>query len=62
MQRKWLRRIGEQVIREVVVDRSAIDEEPFRSDIGFQRLDKIFGGQLDRVLADISEQVWSSAA
>jgi type I restriction enzyme R subunit len=50
------------VIREVVVDRAAIDEEPFRSDGGFTRLDKIFGNQLEGVLADMNEYVWEKAA
>lgn len=62
VQRKWLRRIEEQIIREIVVDRAAIDEEPFSKDGGFQRLNKIFGGQLEIVLADINEQVWEKAA
>ena len=50
VQRKWLKRIEEQLLREVVVDRAAIDEEPFRADGGFQRLNKVFGGQLEAVL------------
>src|SRR6266540_2143662 len=53
VQRKWLKRIEEQVLREIVVDRLAIDEEPFNKDGGFTRLNKIFGGELDTVLADI---------
>lgn len=62
VQRKWLKRIEEQLLREVVVDRAAIDEEPFRADGGFQRLNKIFGGQLEAVLADINEELWKKAA
>ena len=62
VQRKWLKRIEEQLLREVVVDRAAIDEEPFRSDGGFQRLNKIFAGQLEAVLGDINEEVWKKAA
>ena len=62
VQRQWLKRIEEQVIREVVVDRAALDEEPFRKDGGFTRLDKIFGNELEGVLADINEFVWGKAA
>jgi type I restriction enzyme R subunit len=62
VQRKWLKRIGEQLLREVVVDRASIDEEPFRADGGFQRLNKIFGGQLEAVLGDINEELWKKAA
>ena len=62
MQRKWLRRIEEQVMREIVVDRAALDQDPFSSDGGFPRLNKIFGGQLETVLADINEHVWRKVA
>jgi type I restriction enzyme, R subunit len=62
IQRKWLKRIEEQLLREVVVDHASIDEEPFRADGGFQRLNKIFGGQLDAVLGDINEELWKKAA
>jgi EcoEI R protein C-terminal len=54
--------IEEQLLREVVVDRASIDEEPFRADGGFQRLNKVFGGQLEAVLSDISEELWKKAA
>jgi type I restriction enzyme R subunit len=62
VQRKWLRRIEEQIVREVVVDRAALDEEPFKKDGGFTQLNKIFGGQIEQVLADITEQIWEQAA
>jgi hypothetical protein len=39
-QRRWLRRIGEQLEREIVVDREAVDHEPFRADGGFTRLNR----------------------
>ena len=62
VQRKWLKRIEEQILRELVVDRAAVDEEPFSKDGGFQRLNKVFDGKLEVVLADISEEVWRAAA
>jgi type I restriction enzyme R subunit len=62
VQRKWLKRIGEQLLREVVVDRPAIDEEPFSKDGGFQRLNKVFGGKLEVILGDINEELWKKAA
>ena len=37
-QKRWLRRIGEQVEKEIVVDREAIDRQPFAADGGFARL------------------------
>jgi type I restriction enzyme R subunit len=62
VQRKWLKRIEEQLVREAVVDRASIDVEPFRADGGFQRLDKVFGGKLESVLCDINEELWKKAA
>jgi type I restriction enzyme, R subunit len=62
VQRKWLKRIEEQILHEMVVDRAAMDEEPFTKDGGFQRLNKIFGGQLEAVLSDINEELWKRAA
>lgn len=62
VQRKWLKRIEEQLLREVVVDRASIDEEPFRADGGFQRLNKVFGGKLEAVLGDINEELWQKSA
>jgi type I restriction enzyme R subunit len=62
VQKQWLKRFEEQIIREVVVDRAALDQEPFSNDGGFARLNKIFGGQLETVLADINEHLWAKVA
>ncbi|WP_183311241.1 type I restriction-modification system endonuclease [Devosia subaequoris] len=61
-QRRWLKRIGEQIEKEVVVDREAIDKEPFMADGGFNRLNKVFGGELETILAGINEEMWKKTA
>ncbi|NKN34267.1 type I restriction-modification system endonuclease [Marichromatium bheemlicum] len=61
-QRKWLKRIAEQVEREIVVDREALDREPFLAQGGFRRLDNVFGGQIEAVLTDIKEELWRETA
>jgi type I restriction enzyme R subunit len=61
-QRRWLRRIGEQLEQEIVVDREALDQEPFRADGGFTRLNKVFGGTLETVLSQIGDEVWKQAS
>ena len=61
-QKKWLKRIAEQVEREIVVDPEALDQEPFRKDGGFSRLNRVFDGQLKTVLSDFNEELWSTAA
>lgn len=61
-QRRWLKRIGEQLVREVVVDRDSFDREPFEAHGGFRRLNKVFDGQLENILSNINEEMWRSAA
>lgn len=61
-QKRWLARIGEQVQKEIVVDREAIDKEPFIADGGFNRLNKVFGGELETILAAINEAMWKKTA
>ena len=58
IQRKWLKRIDEQLEREIVVDRSALDEEPFSTDGGFARLNKIFDGSSEAFCGDIRRKIW----
>lgn len=60
-QKKWLERIGKQLKAETVVDREALDRGQFRAEGGFQRLNKIFGGKLEQVLADLHEEIWRDA-
>jgi type I restriction enzyme, R subunit len=62
VQKKWLKRIEEQLTHEIIVDRGALDEDPFSKDGGFARLNKIFGGRLESVLADINDEVWKKVA
>lgn len=57
-QRQWLRRIGDQIELEVVVDRDALNQEPFINDGGFKRLNRLFDGQLESILSDINEELW----
>jgi type I restriction enzyme R subunit len=61
-QRKWLQRIGEQITKEIVVDRETCDLEPFQSSGGFKRLNHIFDGQLETILGDINEEIWQRTA
>lgn len=61
-QKRWLRRIGEQIEKEIVVDRMAIDQEPFTADGGFKRLNRVFDGELESILAGINEELWKKTA
>jgi len=62
-QKGWLKRIGEQIEKSIVVDRETIDtNEPFASDGGFRRLNKVFDGELENVIAGINEEIWKRTA
>jgi type I restriction enzyme, R subunit len=61
-QKRWLRRIAEQVETEFVVDRDALDREPFAADGGFARLNKVFDGELEGVLSGINEEMWKKVS
>ena len=62
VQKRWLHRIGEQLQKEIVVDRESLDEEPFKSDGGFRVINKRFDGKLESVLSDLSEELWRTAS
>jgi type I restriction enzyme R subunit len=61
-QRRWLKRIGEQLMKEIVVDRQALDDTPFREHGGFARLNRQFNGELESILSQISEELWRAAS
>lgn len=61
VQREWLERIGSQLRREIVVDREALDADPFRAKGGWRVIDKAFDGHLDEVLADLHDAIWQDA-
>ncbi|NOY94137.1 MAG: type I restriction-modification system endonuclease [Deltaproteobacteria bacterium] len=61
-QRKWLKRIAEQMKANTVVDREALDSGRFAESGGFNRLNKLFDGHLDAVLGKLADDVWKEQA
>ncbi len=61
-QRKWLERIAKQLEQEVVVDREALDAGQFKEMGGYNRLNKVFQGELEQILHDIADAMWQVAA
>ena len=59
VQERWLKRIARQIRENTVVDREALDEQPSRSQGGCRRLDNVFDGQLDDVLGEMHEEIWT---
>ncbi|MFT4252554.1 MAG: type I restriction-modification system endonuclease [Caulobacter sp.] len=62
VQKRWLHRIGEQLQKGIVVDREALDDEPFKADGGFRVINRRFDGNLESVLSDLSEALWRTAS
>jgi type I restriction enzyme R subunit len=62
IQKRWLRRIGEQIEKEIVVDRATLDTGQFQVDTGgFDGLNRKFAGRLEQVLGDIADEIWKAA-
>ncbi|MDA0267205.1 MAG: type I restriction-modification system endonuclease [Cyanobacteria bacterium] len=57
-QRQWLERIGQQLKQETVVDKAALDQGQFKTQGGFKRINKVFGGRLEQVISHINQLLW----
>lgn len=60
-QEQWLKRIGKQFEKEVIVDRQALDAGEFRARGGFDRINKAFNGELEMILQSIADSMWQVA-
>lgn len=61
-QKQWLRRIAEQITKEIVLDRASIDAGNFAAHGGFNRLNMVFDGKLEAILHDFNEELWKVSA
>ncbi|WP_223146647.1 type I restriction-modification enzyme R subunit C-terminal domain-containing protein [Methylomonas albis] len=62
-QRDWLKRIAAQTKANLLVDREALDDPDLvfkREGGGFNRLDKLFNGELQHVLDAFNDSLWQS--
>ncbi|AIZ63740.1 hypothetical protein PK28_08610 [Hymenobacter sp. DG25B] len=57
-QRKFLDRVQTQLIKETVLTRDDLNQEPFKGDGGYNRFNKLFDNQLDNVLQTIQERLY----
>ncbi len=58
VQRQWLERIEKQLIAQTVLDREDFDRGSFAANGGFNRLNKIFKGNFQKVLDDINKTLY----
>jgi type I restriction enzyme R subunit len=64
-QRQWLQKIAAQTKANTIVDRVALDDPDLifkREGGGFNRLDRIFGGELSGVMDTFNDLLWQPAA
>lgn len=59
VQRKWLERLAKQLVHEVIIDPQQVNDA-FRNDGGLKGLDRNLGGNLDRVLESLNDNLWSA--
>jgi type I restriction enzyme R subunit len=57
VQRRWLERLAQQLVHEVVVDRPVVQRN-FEQDGGAARLDKLLSGRLDDILQSLNDHLW----
>ncbi|WDE95402.1 type I restriction-modification system endonuclease [Lentisphaera profundi] len=60
-QEGWLKRIKQTLQDQRIIDQDTLNSGAFKTKGGFNRINKIFQGQLDQVLHDINEAIWASA-
>lgn len=61
VQRKWLDRLAKQLTHELVIDHAFVNTA-FANDGGAKQLDKLLGGQLDRVMGSLADGLWPQVA
>lgn len=61
IQRKWLDRLAKQLALEVVLDPAFVNRA-FAQDGGAKQLDKVIGGELDRVMTELAVNLWPKSA
>lgn len=61
VQRRWLDRLAKQLTHEVVIDQQFVSQR-FSADGGAKKLNAMLGGQLEQVLDQFSQGLWSQTA
>jgi type I restriction enzyme R subunit len=62
IQSKWIDRFEKQLLKETILQLEDLNAEPFKSEGGFQRLNKIFGNQLQYILNTINDNLYAEIA
>jgi type I restriction enzyme R subunit len=58
-QKRWIERFAKAIANDLVIDQAALNEGAFKSEGGgITRLDKIFKGELLKVIGDLTDAIW----
>ncbi|GHA47584.1 type I restriction-modification system deoxyribonuclease [Salinimicrobium marinum] len=60
IQLRWLDRFEKQLLKETVLTKQDLNDDPFKRDGGYQRLNKIFENNLDEILEKLNENLYSA--
>lgn len=60
IQLKWIDRFEAQLLKETILTKEDLDKDPFKQDGGYKRLNKIFENELDQVLNNLNENLYTA--
>ena len=60
IQLRWIERFEKQLLKETVLTKEDLNEDPFKRDGGYKRLNKIFENNLDEILEKLNENLYSA--
>jgi type I restriction enzyme R subunit len=60
LQLKWLTRFEAQMLAETVLTKEDLDKEPFKSDGGFNRINKQFKEEVEQVITSINNHLYTA--
>lgn len=60
IQLKWIDRFEKQLLAEKVLQKQDLDLKPFVDEGGFTRLDKIFNNELEALIAELNQNLYSA--
>jgi type I restriction enzyme R subunit len=61
-QLRWFDLFEKQLLKEDLIDREAFNQEPFKTDGGYARINKIFENNLDEVMNTLGDYLYSKSA
>ena len=58
IQKNWLKRFEMQLMRETIIQKEDLNEGVFQEEGGFNRINKVFQGQLSEIIDQLNEALY----